>query len=460
MPQPIPVIVLAGQSNANGLAITGAAMQAANAGGALLLHLAANGSALAASLSPGSGTWQAPSDGDPGGRNFRLLEAQVQAILDPASPSFLPGAFLSAVIWVQGEADSVGPAVAAAYGENLAAFRAALAAAFGDFDLVVSQLSAYPAQRADFAPPRAESWLRVRAEQAALAAGRDDVAILDPDRLGTPAREMFRDDAIHYAPDFAATLGRTLAGVATQDLAAPSIRSRIGTDGADRFTPAADGVLQILGGGGTDTIDLAQASRDLTLTDAPGGGRVTAPGALIAWLQVERVLLGQGDDSARLAGSLRWLAGGGGDDSLRGGDAGERLWGGEGRDLITGARGNDRIAGGDGDDRLEGWRGNDRIAGGAGQDRLAGAEGRDTLSGGAGADWLSGGPGRDTFVFAAGDGRDTVTDFAPGQDRLMVTGTASVTRAGDDIVVTTGDGSVRLLDAAPAWDTGRDLIFD
>ena len=43
-----------------------------------------------------------------------------------------------------------------------------------------------------------------------------------------------------------------------------------------------------------------------------------------------------------------------------------------------------------------------------------------TLAGGAGNDALSGGAGNDMFVFRAGLGQDTVTDFTPGQDVLDI----------------------------------------
>lgn len=86
--------------------------------------------------------------------------------------------------------------------------------------------------------------------------------------------------------------------------------------------------------------------------------------------------------------------------------------------------------GDDGDEFIIGDAGNNRLAGGAGDDYLFGLEGRDTLDGGPGDDHigagrgggvLSGGPGRDVFLvsrYAAGETR--ITDFAPGDDRLVL----------------------------------------
>ncbi|HEY0302186.1 MAG TPA: Ig-like domain-containing protein, partial [Rhizomicrobium sp.] len=65
---------------------------------------------------------------------------------------------------------------------------------------------------------------------------------------------------------------------------------------------------------------------------------------------------------------------------------------------------------------LDGGSGIDVLYGHDGSDTLNGAGGSDYLGGGRGDDALSGGGGADRFVFRNGDGRDIVTDFAPGSD--------------------------------------------
>jgi Ca2+-binding RTX toxin-like protein len=60
---------------------------------------------------------------------------------------------------------------------------------------------------------------------------------------------------------------------------------------------------------------------------------------------------------------------------------------------------------------LTGNAGDNRIDGMAGKDILKGRAGADTLRGGKESDRLEGGAGGDTFVFASGDGRDTIVDF-------------------------------------------------
>jgi Ca2+-binding RTX toxin-like protein len=88
----------------------------------------------------------------------------------------------------------------------------------------------------------------------------------------------------------------------------------------------------------------------------------------------------------------------------------------------SGTGGADNLVGGAGDDQLSGNGGNDVLVGGAGRDTIWGGGGADTITGGLDADRLSGGSGADRFVFQAGDGRDVITDFASGTDKLRMLG--------------------------------------
>ncbi|MCQ0971443.1 calcium-binding protein [Paracoccus sp. TK19116] len=127
-----------------------------------------------------------------------------------------------------------------------------------------------------------------------------------------------------------------------------------------------------------------------------------------------------------------------------------------GNDRIFGLAGNDEIDGGAGSDLLSGGIGNDDLEGDAGNDRLFGGDGNDQLDGGRGNDVLTGGLGADRFEFERGDGRDVITDFRNGIDRLdfddfsaaqirAVIGGAR--QVGDDLVLTlSSDTSVRLQD--------------
>jgi len=90
----------------------------------------------------------------------------------------------------------------------------------------------------------------------------------------------------------------------------------------------------------------------------------------------------------------------------------------------TGNAVNNVITGGAGNDTLDGNAGDDTLLGGAGSDNLIGGQGIDRLTGGAGNDTMSGGAGDDIFLFAAGLGNDTISDFDAiaqgGQDLLNV----------------------------------------
>ncbi|MDC6166723.1 ExeM/NucH family extracellular endonuclease [Paucibacter sp. XJ19-41] len=62
-----------------------------------------------------------------------------------------------------------------------------------------------------------------------------------------------------------------------------------------------------------------------------------------------------------------------------------------------------------------------QVAGTAGRDTIVGTAGDDQIEGGAGADMLTGGAGRDQFVYRSMlDAGDTVTDFAVGEDVLVL----------------------------------------
>jgi trimeric autotransporter adhesin len=59
---------------------------------------------------------------------------------------------------------------------------------------------------------------------------------------------------------------------------------------------------------------------------------------------------------------------------------------------------------------LTGTSGRDRLTGGEGNDTLSGLGGADTLRGGLGNDVLNGGKGNDRYLFARGDGQDTIVE--------------------------------------------------
>ena len=195
-------------------------------------------------------------------------------------------------------------------------------------------------------------------------------------------------------------------------------------DGGDDTLYGGDGHDELYGGGGHDALygdndDSGAASGD----DLLDGG--------------------SGDDI---------LYGDGGDDVLEGGDDDDALHGGGGHDELYGddddsgaASGDDLLDGGSGDDILYGDGGDDVLEGGADDDTLDGGAGLDALYGDGGVDSLTGGTGADTFVFAAGDGTDTITDFFPEEgDRIDLSAFAGL--KGFASLKLTADGSTTILD--------------
>ena len=179
------------------------------------------------------------------------------------------------------------------------------------------------------------------------------------------------------------------------------------------------------------------------------------------------VLKGEGGDDELIGGAgLDRLEGGGGNDVLRGGADDDELFGGAGADILFGDGGADLLDGGTGFDfvsytastsgivldakapgtnagdaagdvlvRIENLVGSnfaDTISGGNvanqifgrnGADVIDGRGGADLIDGGGGADTLTGGAGFDTFRYrltgeSTAAARDTITDFANGQDTI------------------------------------------
>ena len=197
-----------------------------------------------------------------------------------------------------------------------------------------------------------------------------------------------------------------------------------GGAGADRLT----------GGDGADTASYTDSPAGVTVrlhNPAPRGGdaqgdtfagtvtfNYTDNGNRVEVELPDIINLRGSDHDDILAGDQRAnkLSGGWGNDTIYGGPGGDET----NKDTIDGGPGHDRLFGGPGDDTLYGSEGDDMLKGGPGADTLEGNSGDDILEGGAGADTMDGGIGFDTFIFAAGHGMDTITDFRNGQDLIDI----------------------------------------
>ncbi len=116
---------------------------------------------------------------------------------------------------------------------------------------------------------------------------------------------------------------------------------------------------------------------------------------------------GAGNDRIEYGGGNNTVSGGDGNDLIDD-QSGTKL---SGTDSVDGGAGNDTIYTGSGDDTIQGGSGDDLIYGEDGNDSIDGGAGNDTIQGGLGDDVITGGDGNDVFVYAPGDGTDTITDF-------------------------------------------------
>lgn len=87
--------------------------------------------------------------------------------------------------------------------------------------------------------------------------------------------------------------------------------------------------------------------------------------------------------------------------------------------MLSGGVGNDTLLGGSGNDYLSGGTGDDLLLGGDDNDTLSGSDGNDTMLGDTGNDALTGGLGADTFIIGVSSGKDRITDFQVGVDKLV-----------------------------------------
>lgn len=199
--------------------------------------------------------------------------------------------------------------------------------------------------------------------------------------------------------------------------------------GPQLFAMAADGTITRLTGPGTDH-PLIRDAGDLFAFDLDILREIIGTAAadrLVGGNDAETILGRAGNDTILGQGGDDSLEGGHGEDRILGGDGADTLSGGRDADTMYGGRGDDLVVAGSGVDWLDGAGGNDTLVGGTGRDALFGGEGADILRGGdgndtlrgdAGRDRLTGDAGADRFLFGTADGRDRITDFEPGLDRI------------------------------------------
>lgn len=434
---PTPVYVLAGQSNANRPGMTFAIAQAAAADGALFVNYAIAGAPLSSALDRGQGDWSGSTD--PGSGELRLdLEERIDALLDPSSPTYIPDAYVAGVIWIQGEGDLNSDGVAGAYGANLIELRDHMVDRYGEHEWIISALSQDAWIGRAGSQTAEDRWNLVRAQQLALHE-LDGFTVIDPDQVAAAydvtIDAMFRDDYVHFSPDFQPILGAYLAAPLTT--VTGGIELLIGTNEMDLLMMPESGFTQVFGAGGADLADFSNLGHGITAgSDMPRYAYAVGLGAnddyVVSLIGIERlqgtrfadvfyanetlhhfqtgggndtVYGSHGNETIRLDDGDDQAFGGNGNDFLRGDGGHDLIVGGGGNDWLYGDSGDDLVLGGSGHDEMHGGRGNDRVNGGAGQDTLYAGEGHDALRGGSGDDQLFGGVGNDRLDGEVGDDR-------------------------------------------------------
>ncbi|HYF16231.1 MAG TPA: DUF4347 domain-containing protein [Ramlibacter sp.] len=186
-----------------------------------------------------------------------------------------------------------------------------------------------------------------------------------------------------------------------------------------------DGFDTVIGGAGTDTVNVTGSAGSDALVIAPAGSSInldnagsTAAVPLISMTGVEDLVLdlGAGNDSVAIAGDFKatdlapstiTIHAGVGDDALSAAGVTSNH-----RVAFYGDAGNDSLTGGAGGDLLDGGSGADVLSGGAGVDRLV-ADALDTLTGGGDSDTFVLGNAMDAPLPAGASGA-LVTDFVSG----------------------------------------------
>ena len=489
-----PIIVLAGQSNAARAGTRIGVGEVAAQTGALYVPFAVSGTPLAEEMDGGQGDWSA--SGQPGaGEHLATLFHILDTYLDPASPLYIPDAYLAGVVWIQGEADGFDATAVDQYAGNLTELRDAVVARYGAHDWVISALSETAWDTRE-APNRVyENYMALRANQFAL----DAVAgftVVDPDQVaiaaGVSSSDMFDPDRVHYTESFGIALGNALASKLI--VAQGDVSLQIGTSAGDYFTITGDVRHEVYGSTGLNSVDFSAIGQAIVLTD--NGDRFASvrnlgpqTGFSAELVEVGRVYGTNYDDVFRLGDYLRDIRAGGGNDTLfagsisinvQMGDGDDRIYasafndnliGQDGRDLIYGYDGDDRLFGGNDNDRLYGGGGNDLIEGGNGNDQIFGGVGDDAMAGGGGSDRYEVDSLGDTVAERGGEGTDTVVSsvsFTLGDhvERLnLVDGAGDLTGTGNGLsnVIFGNDGANVLTGLAGSdrlyGEEGADMIY-
>ena len=248
-------------------------------------------------------------------------------------------------------------------------------------------------------------------------------------------------------------LGNTIDGLAGDDSLVGGAEMDTLNGGEGNDTLIGGGGNDILNGGpGADVLNGGDGFDAATYETSPTGlvidlavpANSTGEAAGDTFIDIERWIGSNFNDTMVAGDQPVWFWGHAGDDVQMGGAGNDTLESGDGNDTVHGGDGDDMIFGRADDDVLYGDAGNDLLAGGGGNDSIEGGAGNDTLIGDWGNDTLIGGDGDDTFYSGehtdgngvAYDDSDSISGGA-GNDTLIIAGqsdaAATIFDGGDGI---------------------------
>ena len=259
-----------------------------------------------------------------------------------------------------------------------------------------------------------------------------------------------------------------------------------------------NGADQLEGGSGLDWADYFRSNSGVVIDLSNGTAQDGyAEGDILN--SIERVRGSAHDDEISGDAAANVIRGNDGEDMLFGNAGNDSLYGDDGGDVIDGGEGTDwanyrhshegvevnlqtgttaggeaegdtlisieRLIGSNHDDTFVGDDAKNYLRGFNGSDDLNGQAGSDSLRGDKGNDTLTGGEGRDVFIFSAGDGSDTVTDFEQGADRIRFTNAVQdfddleITQTAEGATIEYSNAAILLADIDSSDLNAADFLF-
>lgn len=177
----------------------------------------------------------------------------------------------------------------------------------------------------------------------------------------------------------------------------------------------------VFGDDGFDTLSFADSEQSVSfwaLSEV-----VETIDGLVTFAGIEEIVGTTSNDVFDLGYADSTVQGLAGDDEFRVMNGGRHLiHGGEGNDAVFIQSGQATVYGGAGDDVLFSGVSFAMLSGGDGQDQIRAFGVGSVIDGGRGNDLLIGGRSADTFVFSTNSGHDTVLEFQPDADYILIEG--------------------------------------